>query len=311
MKIHAPQSGRSPRRMARSAALLALALGSQAGCGREFFREWANHDVSEAIFEKSRDPRWRLDMFSVDPPALSRFADPYDPDRPPAPPDDLATQALSPVPQWPDNRLIMPVEGTGYLDMLEAWQRERPQPAAAPAAGQPTTPPATPRPRRPPRPTPRRRSGRAPRPTPSPEAAPGPELNIEMAPPPPVPEPSPTEPPPPPAPEPSTTTPLEPPAPRPDGPQAKAGSRDPGVRRVAAQETPTPVPATPSPAQETPSPAQETPTPATETPGAPEFAGPRGGADARAGSPPDPARIEGREDALPADAADRDGPRPE
>ena len=142
MKIHAPQSGRSPRRIAHSAALLALALGSQAGCGREFFREWANHDVSEAIFEKSRDPRWRLDMFSVEPPALSRYADPYDPDRPPAPPDDFATQALSPVPQWPDNRLITPVEGTGYLDMLEAWQRERPQPAAAPAA--PTTPPAAP-----------------------------------------------------------------------------------------------------------------------------------------------------------------------
>ena len=113
--------------MARSAALLALALGSQAGCGREFFREWANHDVSEAIFEKSRDPRWRLDMFSVTPPALARYADPYDPDHPPAPPDDLATQALSPTPQWPDNRLITPVEGTGYLDMLEAWQRERPQ----------------------------------------------------------------------------------------------------------------------------------------------------------------------------------------
>ena len=162
MKIHAPQSGRSPRRIAHSAALLALALGSQAGCGREFFREWANHDVSEAIFEKSRDPRWRLDMFSVDPPALSRFADPYDPDRPPAPPDDFATQALSPVPQWPDNRLITPVEGTGYLDMLEAWQRERPQPAAAPARRRPRPRPLR-RPPRPPRPTPRRRSGRAPR----------------------------------------------------------------------------------------------------------------------------------------------------
>ena len=34
----------------------------------------------------------------------------------------------SPAPQWPDNRLLIPVEGTGYLDMLEDWQRQRPDP---------------------------------------------------------------------------------------------------------------------------------------------------------------------------------------
>src|SRR3954465_8048898 len=101
----------SERRPRRIAAMVLLALGSQAGCGREFFREWANHDVSEAIFEKSRDPRWRLDMFSVDPPSLSRYAAPYAPAPPPAPPDDFAAQSVSPVPQWPDNRLIIPVEG--------------------------------------------------------------------------------------------------------------------------------------------------------------------------------------------------------
>ncbi len=105
-------------------ALLASLLGAQVGCTREFFREWANQDVSEAVFEKSRDPRWRLDVFSIEPPALSRFADPYDPDAPPAPPDDPASEALSPVPQWPDNRLMVPVEGTGYLDLLEFWQRQ-------------------------------------------------------------------------------------------------------------------------------------------------------------------------------------------
>ena len=100
------------RRFRRLAALALLALGTLSGCGREFYREWANQDVTEAIFEKSRDPRYRLDMFSITPPALARFADPYDPDRPPAPPDDFAAQSLSPVPQWPDHRLIMPVEGT-------------------------------------------------------------------------------------------------------------------------------------------------------------------------------------------------------
>ena len=94
-----PSNGRRPL---RTFATLLLLLGSQAGCGREFFREWANQDVSEAVYEKSRDPRYRIDLFSIEPPALARFADPYDRDRPPAPPDDAAAQALSPVPQRPD-----------------------------------------------------------------------------------------------------------------------------------------------------------------------------------------------------------------
>ncbi len=29
------------------------------------------------------------------------------------------------MPQWPDNRLIVPVEGTGYLDLLEYWRRDQ------------------------------------------------------------------------------------------------------------------------------------------------------------------------------------------
>ncbi|MGA7495115.1 MAG: hypothetical protein WBX00_00135, partial [Isosphaeraceae bacterium] len=113
------------RRLRRGALLTLLAVGSQSGCTREFYRDWANQDASEAVFEKSRDPRWRLDAFSIEPPAMSRFADPYDPEFPPAPPDDPTSEALSPVPQWPDHRLIVPVEGTGYIDMMEGWMRER------------------------------------------------------------------------------------------------------------------------------------------------------------------------------------------
>jgi Outer membrane efflux protein len=112
------------RQLGTGAIWIAMALGTQPGCTREFYREWANQDVSEAVFEKSRDPRWRIDVFSVEPPALSRYADPYDQEVPPAPPDDAATEALSPVPQWPDNRLLVPPEGTGYLDLLEYWRRD-------------------------------------------------------------------------------------------------------------------------------------------------------------------------------------------
>jgi hypothetical protein len=114
-------------------------VASQTGCGREFYREWANQDVTEAIFEKSRDPRYRLDVFSIEPPSLARFADPYDPDRPPAPPDDFAAQATSPVPQWPDHRMIMPVEGTGYLKVLEEGPRYQ-SPPPRPAQPDPNKP---------------------------------------------------------------------------------------------------------------------------------------------------------------------------
>jgi hypothetical protein len=119
-----PKSTRPFGRLARLGAL-ATAVVAPFGCTREFYREWANQDATEAVFEKTRDPRWRLDTFSIEPPALSRFADPYDQDFPPAPPDDPAAEALSPVPQWPDNRLMVPVEGTGYLDLLERWKEEQ------------------------------------------------------------------------------------------------------------------------------------------------------------------------------------------
>ncbi len=125
----------SVRRTGLSAILIAVAAGAPMGCRREFYREWANQDASEAVFEKSRDPRWRIDLFTIEPPMLSRFADPYDQDVPPAPPDDPAAEALSPIPQWPDNRLLMPIEGTGYQDLLEYWARDNQAKAAA--AGEP------------------------------------------------------------------------------------------------------------------------------------------------------------------------------
>ena len=118
-------SGKAGRHLRRGVTLALLVVAVESGCSREFYREWANQDASEAVFEKSRDPRWRLDAFTVEPPAMSRFADPYDPEFPPAPPDDPASEALSPVPQWSDHRLITPAEGTGYLDMMDDWMQER------------------------------------------------------------------------------------------------------------------------------------------------------------------------------------------
>lgn len=143
---------RQTRRLRPARPALALALASFAGltgCGREFYRNWADQDVTEAVFEKSRDPRWTIPLFSIEPPSMSRFADPYDPDRPPAPPDDPAAEALSPVPQWPHHRLLVPAEGTGYLDMLETWRRDRPYQEEEENADT-GTPPPPPRPMEPP-----------------------------------------------------------------------------------------------------------------------------------------------------------------
>ncbi|MFM7127954.1 MAG: hypothetical protein ACKO0V_01190, partial [bacterium] len=125
------------RRLAKAIPLAAFSVASisMSGCTREFFRQWANQDTTEAVFEKSRDPRFRLDMFSIEPPAMSRFADPFDPDHPAAPPDDVAAEALSPVPQAPRTRLLSPTEGTGYLTMLEDWARDKAV-AGAPDSGE-------------------------------------------------------------------------------------------------------------------------------------------------------------------------------
>ena len=234
----------------RAVGLALLACASQPGCGREFYREWANQDVSEAIYEKSRDPRFRIDLFSVEPPAMARHADPYDPDRPPAPPDDFASQALSPVPQWPDHRLITPVEGTGYLALIEKDSRRYQAPPPKPANPSTETPPAVPTtpppegstspfsprgedftPTNPPQPTqPGTRTS-----PPIPPALPGPEASRTNS-----------------GTKPAGMSPNSPSA-RPAQTAARTPTpgvrKDDGLRRTAAQDSPQPMPAqTPNPA---------------------------------------------------------------
>jgi hypothetical protein len=254
------------RRLPRVQAPLvaALVLGTQAGCTREFFREWANQDVSEAIFEKSRDPRWRIDLFTVDPPALSRFADPYDPDVPPAPPDDFAAESMSPVPQWPNNRLMVPAEGTGYLDMLDRWQMENPGPTPA-QAGEIGAAGLAPGLRLPPGLAPGAGAGAgagAPPAVPEPPALPPASTPAPFTPPPGGAAPAPPAAEGNPGPAPAGTTPSTVPGPPPAVPpgggnatptQAQNRKRDLGVRLAAFQQTGIPLPAPPpvSPASPT------------------------------------------------------------
>jgi outer membrane protein TolC len=67
-------------------AALTAALG---GCTRSFYRRWADRETAGLVRERNRDPRWHVPL-GVYPPSGSRLFDPFNPDRPPMPPDDPA-----------------------------------------------------------------------------------------------------------------------------------------------------------------------------------------------------------------------------
>lgn len=74
--------------MCLTAAIAMLACG---GCSRQHYRLQADYEVHDLVAEKSNDPRWAVDDFSIDVDPRSRYFDSYDPDRPPMPPDDPAS----------------------------------------------------------------------------------------------------------------------------------------------------------------------------------------------------------------------------
>src|SRR5687768_11771608 len=65
--------------------LLAVVL---AGCSRSHYRESADAETYPIIDEREVVPAYDIGRTRVEPAAGSRLADPFDPDRPPKPPDD-------------------------------------------------------------------------------------------------------------------------------------------------------------------------------------------------------------------------------
>ena len=63
---------------------------SISGCSRAFWRMQADRDTYDLTVERITDPRWDLPRIDIQPDPRSRFFDPYDPDKPPLPPDDSA-----------------------------------------------------------------------------------------------------------------------------------------------------------------------------------------------------------------------------
>jgi len=108
--------------MSRAALALVLALlvlGN--GCTRRYFRNCADKEVSAVLAEKDRFAFWKIENYHVYPDPRARFADPTDPDHPPKPPDDPSAYYLSPDPQRCPRPYVAWVEGTAYLDILQAW----------------------------------------------------------------------------------------------------------------------------------------------------------------------------------------------
>lgn len=125
-------------RLSVLAAVAALALGCGPGCSRKFFRECADKDVAGIITQKNKFPDWMVRNWHVYPDPRARFADPFNPDRPPYPPDDYAARSLSPNPQHPTKKTgTGRIDGDGYLRLLEQWDAENRGSEPVPARGAP------------------------------------------------------------------------------------------------------------------------------------------------------------------------------
>jgi outer membrane protein TolC len=72
----------------------ALILIASTGCSREHYRSTADQDAYHAIGQKTCDPFWPLEGYTIQPSPESRFYDGSNPNFPPMPPDDPAAHKL-------------------------------------------------------------------------------------------------------------------------------------------------------------------------------------------------------------------------
>ena len=91
----------NPSKSCFNLSVVLLVCGLIGGCSRSFWREQGQEDAYDAVSEKMTDYRWTLPRYGIQPSSNSRFFDPYDPDRPPLPPDDPAAHKYM---HWMDGR---------------------------------------------------------------------------------------------------------------------------------------------------------------------------------------------------------------
>jgi hypothetical protein len=102
--------------------LLVSVVIAACGCSRTEYRLQADRAAYDVIAERNADPRWHAADYSIEMDPRSRYFDPYDPDRPPMPQDDPASNQYMHLvdgkkgwKHWEDN---------GHRDELEnpAWR---------------------------------------------------------------------------------------------------------------------------------------------------------------------------------------------
>lgn len=96
-----------------------------AGCNRAYYRRQADDEAYALIEEKSDHPAWNLPDYDIQVDPRSRMFDPYNPDRPPMPPDDpVSHQFMHWVdqkrgyPHWHANGNTPFTQNPKYLDSL-------------------------------------------------------------------------------------------------------------------------------------------------------------------------------------------------
>ncbi|QDU40000.1 hypothetical protein Mal4_43540 [Maioricimonas rarisocia] len=116
-------------RLLLGATLGGMTIGT-VGCHRSYYREQADIEATALIYEKSDDPRWAVHDFTIQPDRRSRYADPYNPDFPPMPPDDPASHQLmhcvygkKGYSKWDENGHIVDLENPGWEMYLGEYAR--------------------------------------------------------------------------------------------------------------------------------------------------------------------------------------------
>lgn len=110
------------------ASLMASMVLSIAGCNRSYYRKQADKDAERLVWEKSQNPKWALNDFTIELDPRSRYYDPYDPDYPPMPPDDPASHELmhrldgkKGFKHWHDHGDLEELENPGWRSFLNQY----------------------------------------------------------------------------------------------------------------------------------------------------------------------------------------------
>ena len=105
--------------------LLVSVFIAASGCSRTEHRLQADREAYNVIAERNVDPRWRAADYSIEIDPRSRYFDPHDPDRPPMPPDDPASNQYMRLvdgkkgwEHWDDNGVRAELENPKWREAL-------------------------------------------------------------------------------------------------------------------------------------------------------------------------------------------------